>query len=428
MANVASGNGDIPEYANGVAAVTLGPSLGNDGHPAIITTTATGANVELSELLGGSDLLDNGANRKPVSQTLMETREDFHTHPRSLALAHMQLADWRGQDKLRTVGSLLVVCLHLGIEPPDSVRPKKSAVLEAWVDPTAPVQVPTPEELALQATTNNGVQRSAARERSPIKAIGESLLRQFEQLHRHAKYKPLMECVMEDLRKHAKQFRSVAKGERLMFYYNGHGVPRPTLTGDLWVFNRQYTQYIPVGTADLMSWIGTPCIYIWDCSMAMNIVQAFEKNSKARELEIAKIRHVAETIGIKVPISRTAAQGVMEDAIARVTMALASSQTPASGGGGAGGGGGGSFAPQGSQQQVNTTLINLALLPAMHHEDIHFAATRSDELLPTNPELPADLFTACLTTPIKVALRFWVIRNPRSSKVKLEMCEQVPGS
>ncbi|KAJ2332378.1 Target of rapamycin complex 1 subunit kog1, partial [Coemansia sp. RSA 2681] len=176
----------------------------------------------------------------------------------------------------------------------------------------------------------------------------------------------------------------------------------------------------------------------------MNIVQAFEKNSKARELEIAKIRHVAETIGIKVPISRTAAQGVMEDAIARVTMALASSQMPASGGGGAGGGGCGSFAPQGSQQQgqghqqqqqagqgqapVNTTLINLALLPAMHHEDIHFAATRSDELLPTNPELPADLFTACLTTPIKVALRFWVIRNPRSSKVKLEMCEQVPGS
>ena len=25
-----------------------------------------------------------------------------------------------------------------------------------------------------------------------------------------------------------------------------------------------------------------------------------------------------------------------------------------------------------------------------------------------NPELPADLFTSCLTTPIKVALRWWV--------------------
>ncbi|KAJ2800556.1 Target of rapamycin complex 1 subunit kog1, partial [Coemansia furcata] len=83
--------------------------------------------------------------------------------------------------------------------------------------------------------------------------------------------------------------------------------------------------------------------------------------------------------------------------------------------------------PQG-QQSLNTALMHLALLSPMHHEDIHFAATQSDELLPTNPELPADLFTACLTTPIKVALRFWVIRNPRTTKVTVDMCDQVPGS
>ncbi|KAJ1826530.1 Target of rapamycin complex 1 subunit kog1, partial [Coemansia sp. RSA 2599] len=88
---------------------------------------------------------------------------------------------------------------------------------------------------------------------------------------------------------------------------------------------------------------------------------------------------------------------------------------------------------QGQQQvptnpPINPALINLALLPPMHHEDIHFAATRADELLPTNPELPADLFTSCLTTPIKVALRFWVIRNPQSTKVTLEMCDKLPGT
>ncbi|KAJ2480205.1 Target of rapamycin complex 1 subunit kog1, partial [Coemansia sp. RSA 2320] len=48
--------------------------------------------------------------------------------------------------------------------------------------------------------------------------------------------------------------------------------------------------------------------------------------------------------------------------------------------------------------------------------------------LPTNPELPADLFTSCLTTPIKVALRFWVTRNPGTSKVTLDMCDKLPGS
>ncbi|KAJ2050684.1 Target of rapamycin complex 1 subunit kog1 [Coemansia sp. RSA 2337] len=417
------GNGVTPEYYSGVASVTLGPARGNDRHPAIITRTATGANVELSELLGGGDL--SGANRKAVSQTLMESREDFHTHPRSLALAHMQLADWRGQDKLRTATALLVVCLNLEVAPPDSIRPEKSAVLEAWVDPKEPVQMPTSEELALQqaaAAANGTVQRNAAREPSHIKLIGDNLLRQFEQLHRHVKCRSLIECVMEDLRKCTTQLRRASKEERVMFYYNGHGVPRPTPSGDIWVFNRQFTQYIPVGASDLMSWLGTPCIYIWDCSMAMNIVQAFEKNSKLREQEISKLRHVAEAKGIKVPMSRSESPHVIADAISLVAAAVALAQNPVTGGPAQG--------PQQAQGQapVNTALINLALLPAMHHEDIHFAATRSDELLPTNPELPADLFTSCLTTPIKVALRFWVIRNPRTAKVTVEMCDKVPGS
>ncbi|KAJ2813569.1 hypothetical protein H4S07_000578, partial [Coemansia furcata] len=60
MTNVAVDSGDTPELVGGVASVTLGPEGENDEHQAIITTTATGANVKLSELLGGSDLLNNG--------------------------------------------------------------------------------------------------------------------------------------------------------------------------------------------------------------------------------------------------------------------------------------------------------------------------------------------------------------------------------
>lgn len=38
---------------------------------------------------------------------------------------------------------------------------------------------------------------------------------------------------------------------------------------------------------------------------------------------------------------------------------------------------------------------------------IQLAACEVGELLPMNPELPADIFTSCLTTPIKVALRWF---------------------
>ncbi|KAJ1798303.1 Target of rapamycin complex 1 subunit kog1, partial [Coemansia sp. RSA 2599] len=294
---------DSQSVAEDVAPVMLGPSRGNDRTPTIYTKTATGAEIEMSELMGGDPL---GTQDKPVSQTLMESRIDFHTHPRSLSLAHMQLADWRAHEKLRTLATLLVVCLNLGTDPPDLVRPSKTAVLEAWVDPNVPVQMPTPEELALQAANSNAssAQRSAARERTPMKAIGENLLRQFEAIQNSTRYKPLLDCAIEDLRKACVQFRRGVRDERLLFYYNGHGVPRPTSSGDIWVFNRQFTQYVPVSSMDLMSWVGTPCIYIWDCSNAMNVVQAYEKNAKLREIEIARIRHTAELAGTKLPLGR----------------------------------------------------------------------------------------------------------------------------
>lgn len=38
---------------------------------------------------------------------------------------------------------------------------------------------------------------------------------------------------------------------------------------------------------------------------------------------------------------------------------------------------------------------------------IQLAACSATQLLPMNPELPADLFTSCLTTPIKVALQWF---------------------
>ncbi|KAJ2321941.1 Target of rapamycin complex 1 subunit kog1, partial [Coemansia sp. Cherry 401B] len=413
-----------PRPASGIAEVVVDESRGSHEPPAVIATTATGASIDLSEVIG------NAAHSQHVSQTLLESRKDFHTHPRSLALAHLQMGEWRSHEKLRTMGALLAVCLNLNIDPPDLVKPADSAVLEAWVDPHAPMEVPTPEELALQTANNGGAgQRSAARERTPIKLIGENLQRQFEHIQRHARYRTLLDCAMEDLRKQCLQFRRGAKEERLLFYYNGHGVPRPTASGDIWVFNKQFTQYIPVSAMDLMSWIGTPGVYVWDCSNAMNVVHAFEKNAKARDVEIARIRHVAENAGAKLPLTKIGPETLAQFNL-NLTTLLASQAPPTA---------------QNQQHQqhqqhqqqgqpphgaaaVNPALVNLALLPPMHHEDIHFAATQASELLPTNPELPADLFTACLTTPIKAALRFWVIRNPRNSKVTLDMCEKLPGS
>ncbi len=43
------------------------------------------------------------------------------------------------------------------------------------------------------------------------------------------------------------------QGERVLFHYNGHGVPRPTANGEVWVFNKSYTQYIPLSIYDMQA-------------------------------------------------------------------------------------------------------------------------------------------------------------------------------
>lgn len=42
---------------------------------------------------------------------------------------------------------------------------------------------------------------------------------------------------------------------------------------------------------------------------------------------------------------------------------------------------------------------------------ILLGACGATELLPQDPSLPADLFTSCLTTPIRMALRWYVLQT-----------------
>ena len=60
---------------------------------------------------------------------------------------------------------------------------------------------------------------------------------------------------------------------------------------------------------------------------------------------------------------------------------------------------------------------------------IVFAATGAQGMLPTNPEFPADILTACLTTPIKMALRWFAVTHPLiSGTITTEMLDRLPGT
>jgi hypothetical protein len=89
------------------------------------------------------------------------------------------------------------------------------------------------------------------------------------------RYKVSLDPTIEDVKKLCLSCRRNAKGERVLLHYNGHGVPRPTANGEVWVFNKSYTQYIPLSVYDLQTWAGMPSIYVFDCSAAGVIIGAF---------------------------------------------------------------------------------------------------------------------------------------------------------
>lgn len=82
--------------------------------------------------------------------------------------------------------------------------------------------------------------------------------------------------------------------------------------------------------------------------------------------------------------------------------------------------------------QINSSGVSSSDLPPpiSQRNCIQLAACAANQILPMNPELPADLFTACLTTPIKMALRWFVMQNHGmlATNISLETLERIPGN
>ncbi|KAF8482303.1 raptor N-terminal caspase like domain-containing protein [Gautieria morchelliformis] len=164
------------------------------------------------------------------------------------------------------------------------------------------------------------------------------------------KYKPLLDPSVNDGCQFCMNLCKPAQDERCLFYYNGHGVPKPTASGELWDFNKSYTQYSPISFWDMQNWLAARCrIYVWDTSSAGYLLSNFVRVAEQRDTEL-KAQHV----------------GVF---------------------------------PEG-------------FVPCA--ESLQLAGYLAGEPLPMCPDLPADLFTSWLTSPIETAMR-WFLSQGRES-------------
>ncbi|XP_040384579.1 regulatory-associated protein of TOR 1-like isoform X1 [Oryza brachyantha] len=237
------------------------------------------------------------------------------------------VSKWRPKDRMKTGCVALVLCLNISVDPPDVIKISPCARKECWIDPFS---MAPPKAL---------------------ETIGKTLHSQYERWQPKARYKIQLDPTVEEVKKLCNTCRKFARTERVLFHYNGHGVPKPTANGEIWVFNKSYTQYIPLPITDLDSWLKTPSIYVFDCSAAGMIVKAF---------------------------------------LERLDWSSSSS---------------------------SSSLKDCILL----------AACEAHQTLPQSAEFPADVFTACLTTPIKMALHWFCKRSLLRDSMEQNLIDQIPG-
>ena len=60
----------------------------------------------------------------------------------------------------------------------------------------------------------------------------------YERWQPKARYKQCLDPTLDDVKKLCVTMRRNAKDERILFHYNGRGVPKPTANGEIWVFNK----------------------------------------------------------------------------------------------------------------------------------------------------------------------------------------------
>ncbi|KAA8494031.1 Regulatory-associated protein of mTOR [Porphyridium purpureum] len=309
-----------------------------------------------------------------------------------------EVQPWRVRDRMKTVSVALFLCLNIGVDPPDVVKPDPCARLECWINPYS-----LPPQKALDS-------------------IAKSLQLQYERWQPRARYKTATDPTVDEVKKLCMASRKTAKEERVLFHYNGHGVPRPTPNGEIWVFNKNYTQYIPLSVYDLQTWMDTPSIYVFDCSGAGLIVSAFKQFALQRE---------AEQQAWSLAHQNSSSESGSHEQQQQLSQRGRASEAPRTG----------QHREQLRDQARNDSASSRAAAaaaaaaagaaaPPVRHSSfrdcILLAACQGNEVLPTNPDLPADLFTSCLTTPIKTAVRWFA---PRSllQNVNVELLDRIPG-
>ena len=91
-------------------------------------------------------LEDNLSKMNIEAEEAVEAEDDFVTiqlpltfacarHTQDIQGAEQAMQTWRMRERMKTVSVALVICLNVGVDPPDVTKTDPCARQECWVDP-----------------------------------------------------------------------------------------------------------------------------------------------------------------------------------------------------------------------------------------------------------------------------------------------------
>ncbi|CBZ34692.1 hypothetical protein, conserved, partial [Leishmania donovani] len=218
--------------------------------------------------------------------------------------------------RVRITQAVLLMYLHIGSDPPGFPRVEPCAKMECWVDP----MVAHVAKSAHRSGRGSGAGGGSD-------SIAETLERQYRSVLRDdVGVMRVVEASLEVSKSALAKSRRMARDGRILIHYNGHGMPRATDLGEVWVFDKERTHYVPLNITEMAELADTPAIYVFDCNSAGSLLQ----------------RWCRDRLHEKRP------------------------------------------------------------------HDLFVCACSPGETLPLSPALPADLLTSCLTTPLRMALEWYI--------------------
>lgn len=97
------------------------------------------------------------------------------------------LARWRNKDRIKTQAAALILCLNIGVDPPDVVKVSPCARMECWMQP----------DPAQSAKNSQGV--------------AKALQQQYERWQPRARYKTQADPTVDDVKKLCREARRAAR-------------------------------------------------------------------------------------------------------------------------------------------------------------------------------------------------------------------------